>query len=110
MSDLYTVTVEEFRAFVKTPKEDSNTVAMLELSLGQAIEEVDRFCGSRIIRVPENTYRFAVLQVAQELYYRNTKQPNQQQMMPNGEFMPSRPTQDPLLGVYSSLRKWIGWF
>lgn len=108
MSDLYTVTVDEFKAFVKVGKEDAST--MLELSLGQAIEEVDRFCGARIDRVPENTYRFAVLQVAQELYYRNTKQIGQQQIMPNGDFMPSRPTQDPLLGVYSSLRKWIGWF
>lgn len=110
MSDLYTVTVDEFKDFVKTEKADSNTEVMLELSLGHAIEEVDRFCGSRIDRVPENTYRFAVLQVAQELYYRNTKQINKQQIMPNGDFMPSRPTQDPLLGVYSSLRKWIGWF
>lgn len=115
MSDLYTVTVEELKAYVKVGSNSQGDIeaklANLELGLDGAIQLVDRFLGTRIEDVPESIYRTAVLQAGQELYNRHEKANNGgKQMVANGEFIPARPTQDPLLSVYAMLRPFVGWF
>jgi hypothetical protein len=102
------VTVDELRQYVGA-KADKDSI--LERNLDSAIELIDRYLGSKLNAVPEQVYESAVLLVAQELYYRDTRNSSSGGQYATSEgFITATPKRDPVHFAYPLLRPFVGWF
>lgn len=102
------VTVPELRAYVKA-NEDKDEVLTRNLEAANAL--VLRFVGTRVDLVPDSVLNSAVLQVAQELYYRDKKTADGGGQYQGGDFTGGTVLRkDPMYHAYGLLRPFIGWY
>ncbi|GGG14105.1 hypothetical protein GCM10007304_30240 [Rhodococcoides trifolii] len=104
------VDLQEFRTFVgaTSKKSDDEIARVLLLSY----ELVNRFCGTRIAKVPQTVLNEAVLQVGQALYFRerDASDGRQNQYSTDGEYLSTLPRKDVMYFAYPLLRPFVGWF
>ncbi|WP_143547105.1 hypothetical protein [Rhodococcus sp. 05-2255-1e] len=107
------ITVVELRAFVGNPKDIGDTAVTdetLDRILATAVSLIDTWLGTRKVKVPADVYDTVLLGVAQQLYYRDTKDTSSAgQYGPSGDFVTTI-VRDPMHYAYPILRKYVGWF
>lgn len=99
------ITVVELRAFLKSKADDSQ----LERNLETAIDLLDTWLGTRKTKVPTMVYETAALTVAQQLYYRDTKDASSGGQYAQDGFATTIP-KNPMHYAYPLLRPFVGWF
>lgn len=104
------VDLAEFRKFIgssdkNTTDDELSRVLLLAYAL------VERFCGTRIARVPQIVINEAVLQVGQALYFREKEgdKGRQNQFGTDGSFITTLPYKDVMHFAYPLLRPFVGW-
>lgn len=99
------ITIVELRAHLGTKVEDGQ----LDRNLETAVELIDSWLGLKKTRVPANVYDSALLTVAQQLFYRDTKDSSSGGQYANGDFVTTIP-KNPMHYAYPLLRPFVGWF
>lgn len=102
------ITIVELRAHLGV-NESNFSDDQLDLVLETAFETLDVWLGTKKDKVPTNTYDICLLGVAQQLYYRMTKDSSSSGQYSEGDFVLSRP-KDPMHYAYPMLRRHVGWF
>lgn len=102
------ITATDLQQFVQAKDEK---LEVLERNLETAIALIDRFVGTRAALVPEAVYDSAVLQLGQELYYRDQRNSSSGgQYAVGGEFVTAVPRTDPMHFIVPMLRPFVGWY